>query len=260
MTNGEPHVQRQQSDSFLAWQPTDWAPRQRTTAIRSLLLLTCSCGLIAGAFWRWGTQPLAMDIVVPIGMLLLYLGALLLCSVFWYAYQHGHYHLDGEPVRMELPTLAFLWLAGLVAFVALTVQLVGVVLAATTGTGWQTGWRAGPIVFLLAGMLIQLFAFMLSLSPSLLKWRPTRDPTRRESVLTAPVTGMRLTLRGVVMLLAQNVWLLIGAPVALLFNIVGAQFMRNVVSPTPVQEPIAFFGAAAAFFLLAALSELTHHG
>ncbi len=140
----------------------------------------------------------------------------------------------------------------------LALQLVGGILVATVG--WFEWQISSAVSYLVPGWIDILFGAMLSMYPAILKWRPMRNPARPDSVLGAPVVGMRLALRWLVMQLARNPWLLIGTPMYLLFTIWGEQNIPTVVPQMPIQEPIILFGAAAAFFLVAALAELTHHG
>lgn len=251
------HDERRDLDtSYPAWEPTDWTSRQRTAAIMSLWLLGLSCALIAYAFNRWGTGPLALNTFVPIGMTLLCLGTALLTYVFWYAYKHGNNSV-GDNATTVVAVYVMLVLEGLVALGSLALQIIGGIVVATVG--WQ-GWEIfSSISYWAPAGACLLVSVMLSIGATVLKWRPTRNPAAPGSALSAPVTGARLTLRWFVMALASNGWLLIGGAISILLNIWGEKYVENVGGNGSVLEAIALFGSAAALLFVAVLIEMTHH-
>ena len=247
------------------WEPTDWTPRQRMAAISALLLLALACGLIAGAFGRWGIGPLALETFIPLGMTLLCLGALLLSYVFAYRYWHSSAHSsDHTPAALA----GFLALAACVGVATLVFQVIDTALV--VGAGWH-GWRGySPIFAVMAGALMVFFAILFSMGTARVTWRPRRDPARTDQALSAPVVGVRLALRWLLMLLAQNSWLLIGAPLWV-FTVLETQHQPTVGTPPippppppPPPPPLGLWalvvGIAGVCFLLAALTEWTHRG
>lgn len=238
--------QSAQDEVYPPWEPTDWTPRQRTVAIVSLLLLAFSCALIAGALARWGTDLIAQMIYVPIGMTLFTVSIALLASVYWYGRKHA-YNSVGENAATTSGPYFMLYLVGVVGVVSLALEVVGSALMWMAG--W-TGWRAyGSVSYLLPSALFFLLAVLLGMTSSTWQWRPTRNPAAPDSTLSAPVTGARLGLRWVLMLVAQNPWAPIG----------GAMYALNTwgTSLSPHTQS-GLFAVGGAFFLLAALSELTH--
>ncbi len=235
-------------NGYPRWEPTDWTPHQRRAAIRSLLLLACSCLLITGALLRWGTRSPAQTFLIPIGMTLLTLGMVWLATVFWYPYQHAHNRVGALAGTAEAgaKTLAFL---AVVAVICLAMQALAVLLI--VAVGW-TGWDAyGPYSYLLPAALGVLLTLLLTLGQSARQTTPTRDPTAPGSRLGASATGARLGVRWIVMLAAQLPWVVLGGALSVL-NVLGSGWSVHAQS--------ILFGALGAFFLLATLAELTHHG
>ncbi len=232
--------------TYPLWEPTDWTPRQRTAAICALVLLALTYGLLAVTSAHWGTAPLAQNALIPIGLTLLCPGTTLLTYVYWYAYKHGHNSV-GDHASSAMTAYVMLVLAGLVALVTLALQLVGATLGAMAG--WSYWLYYGSISYLAPVAVCLLISVFLTLGERILPWRPTRDAAAPGSALGAPVTGARLGLRWVVMLLAQNPWVLLGAPLYAL---------EALSAPLPPTETSIVLGAASVFFLVAALAELTH--
>lgn len=262
---GPSDVASNQDHLYPVWEPTDWTPRQRATAIGALLLLTLACGSLCGVLLVWGTGSQARHSVVPLGMSLLCLVAAVLSTVFWYAYAHAHNSVSANHGNSGIVAYGALALTELATLVTLIQQIVALTLGARVGWFGQQGYML--FIFIAAMGFCFLMAFGLSVMAPVLLWRPTRDPTSPRSALGAPVTGVRLIVRWLVMLVARNGWLLIGPP---LWAFVGSDHQTpptpgsSVIlpapppSPAPVSAWAIVAGIAGVFFLIAALSELTH--
>jgi hypothetical protein len=229
------------------WLPTDWTPRQRVTALISLIFLAFACAMTACTIVFWGRGPLALDTFIPIGVTLLTLGATLLTSVYWYAYRHAHNTTGNEPSAAH----GMLIFAGIVASMTFVFQVIaGGVIATGEGGVWQVSGAMsyGPPAYI-GGLVL----FVLGMTTFTLKWRPTRDPSEPENRLAAPVTGARLLFRSAVMLLARHSWVMIWG--VLVFE---SDMSNRVIHNLHVDtgKPITIFWCGAAFFLIAAVIEL----
>lgn len=254
----------EQGEIYPMWQPTQWTARQRTLAIRGLLLIAAAGALLAGAVARWRAQPLAVSTIAPLGATLLSLGVGLLNAVFWYAYEHGQNSV-GERARQATIMVRVTSGEIVVALGTLGLQVIGALLVATVGwPGWKGYSPYSYVVPVGLCLTVNLANFVLW---SVITWRPTRDPNAPMYTLSAPLYGARLFLRWVVMGFARTSVLLLIPPLFALSN--GDLQLSNGsadalvallpgVAEAPVSVAVAVFGAAAAFFLLAALAELSH--
>lgn len=261
MLAGEVDEQPNSPQADPAWKPTDWTPRQRAAAIWALLLLTLASALISGALFVWGSDTLAMGVVVPIGVSLLCLGTPLLSYVYWYAYAHASNRFRPRNDETGSFMIGALVLAGVVAALGLLWHLVGLILAAPAGLTGLHDVQTNSLMTCVVVLGVNLLAVG---APTLiiptLPLRPTRDPAAPECALSAPVTGARFTLRWLVMLLTQASWLLILPPLWTYVSL-ESQMLGILGGPetrAATQTPAAVAALAGVFFLVAALAELTH--
>ncbi len=245
--------QREQFASFPEWKMTDWTPRQRAAAIVALLILGGSCALIAWAFAQWGDGPPTWDTYAPIGMTLYCVGTTLLAYTYWYAYKHAHYGATEQATTARVFYGMFL-IEALVAVLFLALELVGRIVVVMVG--WAD-WRIyGPLSFWIPTAICLFFGAILGIGASMLSWRPTRDPAAVGCVVGTPVTGARLTLRWLVMVLASNSWLLLAGPTYILFSLWGALNVEGQAGTQVVTRPAPVFAIVAVLFLLTALVEM----
>lgn len=244
MINGE---QTQIDAEYSEWKPTDWTPRQRTAGLISLIILTFACAMTACSLTLWGTGPLALNTLIPLGVTLLTLGATLLTSVFWYAYRHARNTIGNEPSA----AYGMLIVAGFIASVTLVFQVIaGVVIATGGGDVWRVSGAMsyGPSAFI-GGLVL----FLLAMTAFTLKWRPTRDPLVPKNRLAAPATGVRLLFRSAVMLVARHSWMMIWG-VLVFESDISNKVIHNLHIDTG--KPITIFWCGAVTFLVAAVIEL----
>lgn len=252
-------------------EPTDWVPLQRRMALAGLLGLALGCGVLSVTLLVWGRRAApARTTLLPLGLTLLCLGTTLLAATYWYALRHASTLHDGHAGR-AMAAMWLLWLEGLVAGLTLIVLVVSGLVSlwmsaaleplalggwttqaprwlVSAQTAWGWGWptiRQGAGAIAAGGCL--LCSFLLGASLVDLPWRLQRHPATH--VPGTRVAGWRWRLRTIVAGMGQNSLLLILIPLCLL-DWFGFQM--------PLTFAEGAFLAAACFFLLAALSELTH--
>lgn len=253
------------------WAHTDWTPDQRLVAIAGLFLLASACALLLGGLAIWGLTPLALNTIIPLGVILLCLGTTLISAVYCYVFIHSHnnegyIYLYRRGDRGSGSRPGFIW--GIAA--ALILELLGatlslaaqlVVIVQVLIVGWNAWQATSPLAaigapsFIYTMLLGVCLTFNLLIPPGFLttsyarRWRPTRDPAAADSVLSAPVTGPRVALRRMVMGLPWVNLPLLLAPLYVLA-------IADVKPPIPVM--LTVLGALGAFFLVAVLAEVTH--
>lgn len=220
-----------------------------------MLLLAVSCGLLAGALTLWRVTPLAATTLAPIATTLLCLGVALLNTVYWRPYRYATLLLD-EQRRQASVISGVMTLAVMVAVGNLALQLVGALLVATVG--WAAWVEFSPNSYLaaaFAGFVTSAVSFVVR--GGAFTWRPQRDPVMPMSALGPPARGVRRLLRWLVMgVPAYGLPLTVVAPFTLFISY--GDLTGGSPDALPRLRIAALFGVAAAFFLLAALGELTN--
>lgn len=251
------------------WTHTDWTPDQRLAAIAGLFLLVSACALLLGGLAIWGMTPLAINTVLALGVILLCLGTTLISAVYCYVFIHSHNnegYIYQRGDRGYGSRAGFIWgisavlmLELLAAVLSLAAQLV--VILQMLIVGWKAWQAASPLAvfgapsFICTSLLGICLVFNLLIPPGFLtnsyaqKCRPMRDPAVADNVLSAPVSGLRLALRRLVMSLPWVNLPILLAPLYVLLSV-------DVQPPIPMM--LAVLGALGAFFLTAALAEVTH--
>jgi hypothetical protein len=265
------HEQEQQASERAAYPPwahTEWTPDQRLVAIVGLFLLASACALLLGGLAMWGMTPLAVNTVLPLGVILLCLGTTLISLVYCYIFIHSHnnegyIYLWGDRGYGSRAGFAWAMSAALIvellaAILSLVVQFV--VIAQVLIVGWSAWHATSPLAafgapsFIYTMLLGLCLIFNLLIPPGFLttsyarRWRPTRDPAAK-TVLSAPVIGLRLTLRRLVMSLP---WVNLPVLLAPLY------VLLSVEMKLPIPTMMGVLGVLGAFFLVAALAEVTH--
>lgn len=270
MRDQEQQQASQRDADYPLWPNTDWTPDQRLVAIAGLFVLASACALLLGGLALWGMTPLAVNTVLPLGVILLCLGTTLISAVYCYVFIHSHnndgyVYLVGD--RGSGSRAGFAWgisaaliVELLAAGLGLAVQLF--VILQVRLVGWSAWQATNPLAafgapsFCDTTLLVICLSFNLLIPPGFLttsyarRWHPTRDPTSAETALSAPVSGLRWALRRVVMLLPWVNLPLLLAPFYVLLS-------TEVKPPMPTM--LAVLGVLGAFFLVAAVAELTHH-
>jgi hypothetical protein len=254
---------------FPPWAHTEWTRDQRVVAIAGLFLLTSACALLLSGLVVWGLASLAVNTVLALGVILLCMGTTLISAVYCYVFIHSHNnegYVYRQGDRGYGSRAGFIWgisavliLELLAAVLSLAAQLV--VILQILIVGWSAWQATSPLAafgapsFIYTMLLGVCLTFNLLIPPGFLttsyarKWRPTRDPTAADTVISAPITGVRLALRRLVMSLPWVNLPLLLTPLYVLLS-VGAQ--------PPIPAMVAVLGALGAFFLVAALVEVTH--
>lgn len=254
-------TQSQPADApeYPLWKPTDWTPQQRMLAICGLLLLTLAFALFCGALLVWSAWIGVLNSAIPLAACLLCLGTTLLGAAYWYAFLHARnrFGVDGGNTGV----VAYILLGGesLFGLLPLLGPLLSLFLEPPIPFPDWTSFN--EFTCIAATGLGSLFSVALSLGRGAYPQHPLRDTAAPESTLGAAVTGARLVLRWAVTVLARNGWLLIGAPLVVFVNLehhAGGANGPLLIAHSSAQAFALVSGLAAAFFLLAALSELTH--
>lgn len=239
----------------LIWRSTDWTAWQRSGAIGGALALTLGYVLLAGALALWRIAPLASTTVAPIATTLVCLGVALLNTIYWLPYRLA-LHLIGDQPRQVRLLIRLMLLEALVALGVLALQLLAALLIAITGSATWADYL--PHSYLVP-VVVAVVANGVSLvsAGGIFNGRPLRDQVAPRSVLGPPVRGVRRLIRWVVMGVGANGLVLVGAAAFVTFTGYG-DLAHGSPDTLPRVQIAALFGIAAAFFLLAALSELTH--
>lgn len=233
------------------WQPTDWTPRQRTQVVGSLFMLASAYLILGVALALGGKGTVIRSILLPVGLTYVCLCAGRLASVYWYPYKHGLNRVD-EPSEGGSALYIASYLVEALALLSLALQLLGGLLQAFGQWTPEATFNYDMATFLAPMLLCLLLSLLLAIAASATSWRPERDSLAADGAIGARVVGWRLTLRWAVMLLARNVWLLIGAPWFAYLDLSG--------DPTTQITPIIVgLVAAAVLFVTVALVEVTLH-